>query len=64
MKHGKGGTTMYCAYVTTIKKEKTIISITHNLNEAKYADRVIVMNKGKIVINIFVDFRLLFLKKI
>lgn len=37
--------------INTIKKEKTIISITHNLNEAKYADRVIVMNKGKIVLN-------------
>lgn len=37
--------------INTIKKEKTVISITHNLNEAKYADRVIVMNKGKIVLN-------------
>ena len=37
--------------INTIKKDKTIISITHNLNEAKYADRVIVMNKGKIVLN-------------
>lgn len=34
-----------------LKKNKTIISITHNLNEAKYADRVIVMCKGKIVLN-------------
>ena len=29
----------------------TIISITHNLNEAKDADRVIVLNKGKIVLD-------------
>lgn len=34
-----------------LKKHKTIISITHNLNEAKYADRIIVMNQGKIVLN-------------
>lgn len=30
---------------------KTIISITHNLEEAVIADRVIVLNKGKIVLN-------------
>ena len=29
----------------------TIVSITHNLNEAKDADRVIVLNKGKIVLD-------------
>ena len=29
----------------------TIISITHNLNEAKEADRVIVLDKGKIVLD-------------
>ena len=29
----------------------TIISITHNLNEAKDADRVIVLNKGEIVLD-------------
>ena len=37
--------------INELKQYKTIISITHNLNEAKYADRVIVMNKGKIVLN-------------
>ena len=37
--------------INTLKQHKTIISITHNLNEAKYADRVIVMNQGKIMIN-------------
>jgi energy-coupling factor transport system ATP-binding protein len=31
------------------KLNKTIIMITHNLEEAKYSDRVIVLNKGKIV---------------
>lgn len=31
--------------------KKTIISITHNLNEAIYADRVIVLNKGQITLN-------------
>lgn len=30
---------------------KTIISITHNLEEAVYADRVIVLNNGKIVLD-------------
>lgn len=30
---------------------KTIISITHNLEEAVFADRVIVLNKGKIVLD-------------
>lgn len=37
--------------INDLKQYKTIISITHNLNEAKYADRVIVMNKGQIVLN-------------
>lgn len=37
--------------INELKQYKTIISITHNLNEAKYADRVIVMNQGKIVLN-------------
>ena len=37
--------------INDLKQYKTIISITHNLNEAKYADRVIVMNQGKIVLN-------------
>ena len=37
--------------INNLKHKKTVISITHNLNEAKYADRVIVMNKGNIVLN-------------
>ena len=37
--------------INELKQYKTIISITHNLNEAKYADRVIIMNKGKVVLN-------------
>ena len=37
--------------INGLKQYKTIISITHNLNEAKYADRVIVMHQGKIVLN-------------
>ncbi len=37
--------------INQLKNEKTIISITHNLLEAKYADRVIVMNQGKIVLD-------------
>lgn len=37
--------------INQFKKHKTIISITHNLSEAKYADRVIVMHQGKIVLN-------------
>ena len=37
--------------INNLKHKKTVISITHNLNEAKYADRVIVMNKGKVVLN-------------
>ena len=37
--------------INQLKQHKTIISITHNLNEAKYADRVIVMHQGKIVLN-------------
>lgn len=31
--------------------KKTILAITHNLNEACYADRVIVLDGGKIVLN-------------
>ena len=31
--------------------KKTIISITHNLNEAIYADKVIILNKGVIVLS-------------
>lgn len=37
--------------INSLKKEKTIISITHNLLEATYADRIIVMNKGQIVLD-------------
>ena len=33
------------------EQNKTIISITHNLEEAVYADRVIVLNGGKIVLD-------------
>ncbi|RHM61132.1 MULTISPECIES: energy-coupling factor transporter ATPase [Coprobacillaceae] len=37
--------------VRELKKEKdmTIISITHDIEEAKYADQIILLNKGKIV---------------
>lgn len=34
-----------------VEQNKTIISITHNLEEAVYADRVIVLNEGKIVLD-------------
>lgn len=39
--------------IDKIRKEehKTILSITHNLDEARFADRVIVLNKGKIVLD-------------
>lgn len=37
--------------IESLKEKKTIISITHNLNEAIKADRVIVMNAGKVVLN-------------
>ena len=33
-----------------LKSKKTIISITHNLNEAIKADKVIIMNEGKVVL--------------
>ncbi|MBO7079341.1 MAG: ATP-binding cassette domain-containing protein, partial [Bacilli bacterium] len=33
-----------------LKNKKTIISITHNLNEAIKADKVIIMNEGKVVL--------------
>ena len=35
--------------IKELKGKKTVISITHNLDEASFADRVIVMNQGKIV---------------
>ncbi|MDD2492650.1 MAG: energy-coupling factor transporter ATPase [Bacilli bacterium] len=39
------------AMMNQLKGYKTIISITHNLQEALFADRVIVMNDGEIVLN-------------
>jgi energy-coupling factor transport system ATP-binding protein len=37
--------------INTLKGHKTIIAITHNLNEAVFADRVIVLSKGRIILN-------------
>ena len=37
--------------INSLKGSKTIISITHNLHEAIKADRIIVLNKGEIVLN-------------
>ncbi len=37
--------------IDDIKKDKTIISITHNLSEARLCDRIIVMNHGQIVLD-------------
>ena len=37
--------------IDRLKNQKTIISITHNLNEAVKADKVIVMNEGKVVLS-------------
>jgi energy-coupling factor transport system ATP-binding protein len=37
--------------INQLKGKKTIILITHNLNEAINSDRVIVMNEGRIVLN-------------
>lgn len=39
------------AMMNQLKGYKTVISITHNLQEALFADRVIVMNDGEIVLN-------------
>lgn len=39
------------ALIKKLKGQKTIISITHNLDEANFADRVIVLNKGKITLD-------------
>lgn len=35
--------------IASLKHQKTIILITHNLEEAVFADRIVVMNDGKIV---------------
>ena len=37
--------------IDSLKGTKTIIAITHNLKEAINADRIIVMNEGKIILN-------------
>ena len=37
--------------IKDLKNKKTIISITHNLDEALFADRVVVMHEGRIVLN-------------
>jgi energy-coupling factor transport system ATP-binding protein len=37
--------------INGLKNKRTILSITHNLNEALMADRVVVMSGGKIVLN-------------
>ena len=37
--------------IKSLHNKKTILSITHNLNEAIDSDRVIVLNKGKVVLN-------------
>jgi energy-coupling factor transport system ATP-binding protein len=37
--------------INQLKGSKTIIAITHNLKEAIAADRVVVMNDGKIILN-------------
>lgn len=37
--------------IADLKGKKTIIAITHNLEESLQADRVIVMNEGKIILN-------------
>jgi energy-coupling factor transport system ATP-binding protein len=37
--------------INTLKGHKTIISITHNLNEAVFSDRVIVLSKGEVILN-------------
>ena len=37
--------------IDNLKNKKTIISITHNLNEAIKADKVIIMNEGRVVLS-------------
>ena len=45
--------------IKSLKKDKTIIYITHNLDEVLMGDRVIVLNKGEIVLddNVFEAFK-------
>lgn len=47
------GTSEINQMIKKLKQEenKTIITITHNLEEAVYADRIIVLNKGKVVLD-------------
>lgn len=47
------GTKEINSMIRMLKQEenKTIITITHNLEEAVYADRIIVLNQGKIVLD-------------
>ena len=47
------GTNEINQMIKKLKQEenKTIITITHNLEEAVYADRIIVLNKGKVVLD-------------
>lgn len=39
--------------IRNLKKQanKTIVTITHNIEEAVYADRIVVLNKGKVVLD-------------
>ena len=37
--------------IDNLKNKKTIISITHNLNEAIKADKVVIMNEGRVVLS-------------
>lgn len=47
------GTNEINQMIKKLKQEenKTIVTITHNLEEAVYADRIIVLNKGKVVLD-------------
>lgn len=47
------GTNEIISMIKTLKKtmNKTIITITHNLNEATFADRVIILNEGRIILD-------------
>ena len=44
------GVTEVMEVIDHLKSKKTIISITHNLNEAIKSDKVIIMNEGKVVL--------------